>query len=208
MARLVQIIAMGMLCTGCGFIQWTTLSAPAPHPLLNTADWRRSIRKTAGTQTPSSNPSHLFGVIRRNIQGLNHNAYRTQHDELKLLRAIYRGTSIEKQLRRVRSVKGIKSLGRRIRKPSRIGDVLFFDKSEVGPQVAIVTGRAPDGTFKAHAIHLGRAKTIKVHPARRAQRRYRGKIINSIIRQVRPGDTKRRRYLAGDALYQVRRLHN
>ncbi|MEE2785744.1 MAG: hypothetical protein VX589_00295 [Myxococcota bacterium] len=206
MRRYGLIIGLTALCSGCLEVKWSALSSPANHPLLNVHDWR--IKRTARAHRASTarNPSQFFGVVRRNVKQVDHRRYRSRGEEFALLRAVFRGTSIEHQLRQIRTIDQLKALGKPIRQPSRIGDILFFDRSSRGARVAVVTGRTGLGAFKAIAVHLGKAQTIYVHPGHRTKRRKKGRIVNTFIRPVSPGDPSSQRYLAGDALQEVRRL--
>ena len=207
MVGVKQILIVTCLVSGCGGVQWASLRAPAPHPLLDSQGWRSQASSAHPPMAQRrGNPSQFFGVVQRNINGLKHTRYRRQTEELNLLRAVFRGTAVHTVLKRIRSIDELRGEGKRITRATRVGDILFFDRNEKSPRVAVVLGRSANGTITAVAVHLGRARKIKVHPVFRGVRRRKGRILNTIIRAVRPGDKRGKRYLAGDALQETRRV--
>ena len=177
--------------TGCSVFELRRVALTPSHHLLSVGEWRQSsMPRIHPSARDTSSPSVMDRQFQRNLMRLNRGEYTTNTQEFELLNRIFRGTRYERQAVTLRSRSDILKQAQRIQtKKAQPGDVIIFGPTDpTGPSLAIIHHVNRLGTMTALAIHLGRARSVKVTPAKRQVRRYNGQVVNSFVR----GHTTRR----------------
>ena len=210
MPTLTYMCMLVALASGCNSVQWTRISSPPSHSLLNVGVWRSGGNSTLSTLKAQTKPQSWRSRFNRNSRKISPVRYSSRAQEYQLLRALYRGTPQSPLTQQISSIRELARHADIVKaNQSHPGDILVFGPPDKdGPTIGIVVSVNRAGTLTAMAIHLGRVRTIKVNPRLRSSRRHRGHVINSFVRHVRPGDPAQKRYLAGDALTRIYRLRN
>lgn len=126
--------------------------------------------------------------------------------DAELLRATFGELSLEAAPAGQASVDAWLEASRVRRGRPRPGDVAVFASARGVPRVAVVVEVHPDGRVEAVARTRGALRLIHLDPERPDLRRRNGRIVNTFVRAVGPGDHRGDRYLAGQLLTGVRTL--
>ncbi len=200
----ISALLLAGLVAGCGGLVQPSSLRPPGHPLLEGIAARPGlapVRPRPLRATPTDDPLATRAAI---VRALDRTLGRRDLDDLGLAAEAF--TPLGYAGRRAsRSLGALRRASRPRRGAARPGDLLLLHSAPRAPDLCVVRARLAGGVLEAACVTRGRVRRARFDPAHPNDRRRAGRVVNTFLRPVAPGDMEGAR-LAGALLFEIRTL--